>query len=358
MDKKKYLILPAVLLLIILIIPLLAYSASPEENLLSRDIVVTTETDGPLFASGQRVKLDSEVTGPVFLFGDKIIINGKINGSVFLAGNSVTINGEINGDLFAAGNLITLETPSTVNHDAFLAGNSILINNSLSRHVMLAASDFSLGEDAKIGGNLYYNSSTAPSDTEDKVMGKTVHSPFKSSTDNSNPVVHFLMNLARGLFSFGLMGFLLNHFTKKRWLNTLTPIMRRPVATFSMGVFVSVITVPILLLMILVIVFQPFALMTIFILGLITTTSVMIVSFAMTRNLSSRYPILKKYNYLPGFALFYTLHQLVMAIPYFGVLIRVIIFFYAMGNAAMNLYMHEKKQKRIFRNKEKFLYDK
>ena len=358
-QKKKYLIVLSLFLLFIFIFPFLSYGVAPDQNFFKgSDVRIDKIVDGPVFATGQRVHINSEINGPVFISAGKVKIDGKINGTVFLLGGNITVNGEINGDLFAAGKELSLESPSIISRDTFLVGNTVLLNSILSRHAMLVSNNFSFGEEVNIGGNFYYSSSGQPANIQEKVSGNAVYSPFSKQINTHNsPLLQFARNLLTGIISFGAMGYLLGHFTKKRWMLTLYPVMNRPVATFSMGVFSSITIPPLLVLLFILVLFRPLAIILTLLVGLVIVTSVMVVSFSIAKKLSGHYISLKKYYYLPGFAIVYTLLQILMAIPYAGFLLRFILFFLAFGNVMMNLYLHDNKRRIIAREKNKFLQE-
>lgn len=376
-SRKNQGLLFISILVFCLIIPFLSFSANPGQ-FTGKEVIISEDVNGPVFASGENVVINGNVNGPVFASGNTVEINGRVDGivfsgasetkingqvqgPVFAAGNKILINSNIDGELFAAGNQIAIEAPSILSRDAFLAGNNILINSEIKRHSFAAGNTLEIGAEGKVGGNLYYSTSVESSSVQDKVGGEVFFTKVTPAQEPSmqSRIASFIFSVITGLVSFGLLGFVLGHFSKDRWVQGLLPITEKPLITLGIGAVVGIATIPILILISITMVLAPFAAVFGLLFALIILLSTMIVSFSIARKIGEQQEFFNKFHWIIGFALVYIVLRLLMIVPYIGWIIRLLVIFFAIGNVLIALFQRTEGQDKKIEStdSEVFLYE-
>lgn len=134
--------------------------------------------NGDVFVAGNTITIDSQnINGDIFAAGNTITIKGTVNGSLRLAGQNIFIDGQISGNVLAGGQNINLNSSSVVNGHVTVAGQSIdsqgvikgqleaagemaYLNGQVDKDVylQLGQTKLQVGDQAKIGGKLFYKS--------------------------------------------------------------------------------------------------------------------------------------------------------------------------------------------------------
>ncbi len=167
----------------------------------------TQTINDDLFVSSNRVVIEGVVNGDVYAVGSDVSIRGVVNGDVFAAGSSVEVTGTIRDDLYAAGQTISLNkaeigdsfigfganvktTDDTVIGGGVIAGSSVLtlsgdigrgimagsdsllLNARVGRNSVISANSLTIGEKAKISGNIdLFSENKAKRQTGSQVIG-------------------------------------------------------------------------------------------------------------------------------------------------------------------------------------------
>lgn len=98
---------------------------------------LTREVQAVEFDDDGVVESDEVIDDDLFIGGDNIEINGTVNGDLFAAGNTVIINGTVRGSLVTG-------------------AQSVILNGSVEGSFYAGSSTLTLGEEARVGRNLYY----------------------------------------------------------------------------------------------------------------------------------------------------------------------------------------------------------
>lgn len=136
MKKLKLLVLTMVLaLLCVPVVALAAEFKSEQSYTLPENEVVSDD----LFVSGQAITIDGTIDGDLFAAGTNVKINGTVKGSVFAGGQTVTINGSIGNDLYAGA--ATVEINGNVADNVYLGSGNINSGNKfkVGRDLFLGA---------------------------------------------------------------------------------------------------------------------------------------------------------------------------------------------------------------------------
>ncbi|MFA5024393.1 MAG: polymer-forming cytoskeletal protein [Patescibacteria group bacterium] len=96
---------------------------------------------------------DEIVSGNFYAAGNTITIDGTVSGDLIAAAQTITVNGRVEGDVIAAGQ--TINVNGEVGGNVRVAGNSLTLNGSVARNVNAFGANVILGNDAKIGWDVY-----------------------------------------------------------------------------------------------------------------------------------------------------------------------------------------------------------
>jgi cytoskeletal protein CcmA (bactofilin family) len=119
--KRIFLICLALIAFILFFIPMPALSSDVR---FAKDLTISANeiVNDDVYLAGERVRIDGTINGDAIVAGTEIIINGVVTGDVMAAGRSITINGKVNDDIRMAGQSIALESKAQIGDDAMLAG--------------------------------------------------------------------------------------------------------------------------------------------------------------------------------------------------------------------------------------------
>lgn len=138
------------------------------------------EINNELFAAGMDVSANGVyIDGSAFLAGQGVSIKeSEVGGSVFAAGNSVIIDADVNNNIWAAGNILVVSEDTSVKgihlagnnisvcgeyEGAAIYGSTVFFDAVVDGDVEIEADELTIGENAKVSGNLKI---TAPSDPD------------------------------------------------------------------------------------------------------------------------------------------------------------------------------------------------
>jgi len=192
MNNIDYM-LKFVLFLGIILLPLQSIQA--ETIVRSGDAVSVTANqtvEGNYYGVGGTVSLSGSITGDAILVGGNITINGKVAEDVFalggtvnisastaddvrIIGGDVTISGPVGGSLIILGGRVTVLSSATITGDVLVYGGDVTIdgtvtgsilgtverlriNGQVDKGVTVTTSYLTLGEQAKVTGDVTYTS--------------------------------------------------------------------------------------------------------------------------------------------------------------------------------------------------------
>lgn len=119
-----------------------------------RDQMISQPVDRDLIVAGNNVTVSSTVAGDTYVAGGQVNITGNIAENLIVAGGNVTISGTIGKNLIVAGGEVKIEDSANVNGYVLAGGNIVNINGQFAGPVRVGASEFTVGDKAKIRGDL------------------------------------------------------------------------------------------------------------------------------------------------------------------------------------------------------------
>ncbi len=171
----------------------LAAGETVSENLYAGagNVTVSGNVEGDFVSAGGNVLLRGDVSEDVIIAGGDVDLIGSVGGDLRVAGGSVTLSGHVGGDLLAAGGQVRVLPGATVGGEVVVAGGQVAvdgavdgslkaaggevnINNTVAGSVQVRAGSLTLGESARIGGDLDYWTPGEASIHEDATVGGAV----------------------------------------------------------------------------------------------------------------------------------------------------------------------------------------
>jgi cytoskeletal protein CcmA (bactofilin family) len=139
-------------------------------------VVVTGRVDGDAYLLGMRHTLNGTVTADALLVGGVVSMTGEVGDDVRIVGLDVTIGGTVRGDVVVVGRSLTVLSDAVIEGDVMFFGADAVISGSVGNDVLgqmttlrvdgpvganvtVTATDLTLGERARIGGQVNYTSS-------------------------------------------------------------------------------------------------------------------------------------------------------------------------------------------------------
>jgi hypothetical protein len=141
----------------------------------ARRVMFDARTTKDLNVAAANARIGGTVGGSVNVLAGSADITGSVGGSVHIAGGVVDVSGTIDGDLLVAGGNVRLTSQGTVRGDLIVTGGTITtqgtvdgsvyggvmnftIDGPVGGDVHLQANDLNLSSDARISGELRYQS--------------------------------------------------------------------------------------------------------------------------------------------------------------------------------------------------------
>lgn len=304
--KRGFLIILALIAFLLFFIPMPALSSDVR---FAKDLTIAANeiVNDDVYLAGDRVRIDGTINGDAIVAGSEIIINGVVTGDVLAAGRSIIINGKVNDDIRMAGQSIALESNAQIGDDAMLAGWGLeqltgsniggdlhfggfqaLLAGNVSQNVVVGTNSLELrgtigknvqatvlgdpnilqflpqperelpqiplgltiGDTAKIGGNLSYRSTQAGQiATGARITGQVKYKNIEAervyaeSRNPLNPLWAIVWQIQRLLALF-LVGWLLLHWVP-RWTQGLAETLQtQPWQCLGWGAVGAIALVP------------------------------------------------------------------------------------------------------------------
>jgi hypothetical protein len=321
-----------------------------------------TVVKGSLFAGGKAITVDGTIAGDLFCGGNSITINGTITGDVICAGQNITINGLVDGNvrtvgqlidisgivkrnITSAGQTITLEPTSNISGEVIVAGQTIHLNSTITGDVTTYSQNVSLGEKAKLLGNLTYTSTeklTQASGTA--VVGKISHVVPKN--ESRKPVAHtnwfpkakpWPQNTLGPMLFYLIIGVITVLIAPKKIIQIKKQMLMRPWIDGGVGFLVLIFSPMVIIIFALTIIGIPVA----FLLGIVYAVLIIIsrvwVAVVVGEKLLEAIGN-KKTNLLAQMTVGVVLVEIVVKMPFVGFMIGFLVLLWGIGGFVMSFY--------------------
>src|SRR3989344_2108888 len=304
-------------------------------------VTVNGNIDGDLFVAGGKVNVNGAVSNNIRVTGGDITLSGSVGRNVLLVGGNRTIDKQaaIGGSLIAAGGNLDLSA-AKINRGFRFFGGRLYLNTTISNEAFVVAnSQFMLGPQASVAGNLKYTGkSEAVLEPGATVSGSILFEPqtkdeqfprffglqrYLDIFKKLRPVTEILTLIVSFIIGFILLGLFPRGFEK-----TVMAMENRPYAVFGWGIISILIRLLVIGLLIVTIVGIPLAFFTFLISIFVAFVARFVVAFFLGRKI-----MLSKFGERRGWAMVLglTVFTILGLIPVVGIVIHWILLTFAIG---------------------------
>lgn len=113
--------------------------------------------NGDVFVGAQTAKITGVINGNLHVGANTLYLGGIIKGNVYAGGQSILVNnGQIGGSLLVGGATVDIDKNSSIGGSVFAGAGALSINSLIKRNVFAGTGSLVVGNEAKIGKDLYY----------------------------------------------------------------------------------------------------------------------------------------------------------------------------------------------------------
>lgn len=239
------------------------------------NITINATVDGSLYCAGGHITVNGSVHGDINCAGQDITINGSVQGSVKLAGGTLSLGNKVGSDVSLFGQTATVRSNATVAGDINAGVQNLTIDGTVTRSVVAGvqslnmngkvgsmnivdAQNLSLGKNARVSGDLNYQSEDELKLDSNKIGG-AVHYHKPQPRHQVNP----LHTLALVFATFAVTALILT-LAAPRWVDRSAGIAKAKFGYVMLFGVLGVFTMPVLAVVLaLTVVGLPLALMMI-----------------------------------------------------------------------------------------------
>lgn len=221
------------------------------------NITINATVDGSLYCAGGHITVNGSVHGDINCAGQDITINGSVQGSVKLAGGTLSLGNKVGSDVSLFGQTATVRSNATVAGDINAGVQNLTIDGTVTRSVVAGvqslnmngkvgsmnivdAQNLSLGKNARVSGDLNYQSEDELKLDSNKIGG-AVHYHKPQPRHQVNP----LYTLALVFAAFAVTALILT-LAAPRWVDRSAGIAKAKFGYVMLFGVLGVFTMPVL----------------------------------------------------------------------------------------------------------------
>lgn len=226
------------------------------------NVTVSGTVNGDLIVAGGNITINGNIAQDVRILGGNVIISGKVGRNVSFAAGSVTVTGDATIGGTVNGVFGNLEYGGTAGRNMAIAGGSAHINGTITGDTEGRLGNLSLGEKARLNGNLTYESPNQAHIAQGAtVSGKVSYTPVTQTPGLNSQEVR--KNAGRfisgakttasviGFISSFIIGYIILRLFPRRMMRKTEILKKRPWAAFAAGL-IFLVGVPIASLILLI----------------------------------------------------------------------------------------------------------
>jgi len=280
-----------------LLVLIFAFFAIPKTQVLAKvmtnqngtvTIAKSEVVNDDLFIGAQNAQLEGTVNGDVFIGAQTVTINGTVNGNlhvgagtfnlggivkgnVYTGAQNVLVNGaSISGSLLAGGENVNLDKETSIGGSILTGAGTLTVDSQVKRSVYAATGGLTIGSDAKIGKDVYYvsdkNQEQPNISSDSKIAGvikkSEIQTPqginVKTQIQTALSGVKFGATLT-SLLGALIVGFIYLKLFNKHFTQTAKLISGSFWKSLCIGLLVSIVFIPGLILLLITIIGLPVA---------------------------------------------------------------------------------------------------
>ena len=223
------------------------------------DVRVVDGAADDAFVAGSRVNILGTYAQNVFLAGGDVIVTGTVVRNTYLGGNFVSVEGKVGHDLYAAGRSVTIQEGAEVTGNAYLAGatvdvaggvggslrtaaSAVTIEGTVAGDVTARAGTLRIGPRARITGTLRYSADRPAEISPTAIIGavEVLPAPTVAPIDATTTIVNRLVRLVAWVVAFTVLAGVLHLAVPGLLSSGADQFSVRPVASFGLGLGLTV----------------------------------------------------------------------------------------------------------------------
>jgi hypothetical protein len=232
--------------------------------------VIDGTVNGDVFIAAQTVRIGGVVNGNLHVGTQNLTLEGAtVSGSIYLGSQNVVITGtNIKGSLIAGTQTLNIDKTSSVGGSVITGSAVLTLDSPVKRNAMIGSGMLTLGDNVRIGRDLYYATGSDKANISDKAVvtgathkyeaqtpepqiSKEQTSKFFAGAKAASTIVSYLGSL--------LIGLLLFKFFQKRFIGAATLISKSFWKSLGIGFLIIISMVPALLILLITIIGIPVA---------------------------------------------------------------------------------------------------
>lgn len=221
-------------------------------------IAINGTVKGDVICVGQNININALVEGDIICAGQTVNINSQVGGNIRVAGSTVNINSKVARNLMAFGSTVVLASGSEIGWNALVAGSAldlmgkingtlhgggeaVTVGATVGKDVNFDAAKITIGDQARIGGNLIYpsHSKEVNISQQAQIVGKTIKKESKDFAKNQTrwqTSVAWVWGKVISLFGSLILGLLLIGLFKNKLSVAIKPMLEKPWSHLGWGV--------------------------------------------------------------------------------------------------------------------------
>lgn len=318
-------------------------------------VTVSGIVNGNLHVGTGTLNLDGKVTGNVYAGAGSVVSSGaQIGGSLLVGSGNVSLDKDttIGGSLLAGSGNITVSSP--VKRNVFIGAGTLLLDSSVGGEARLGGGNVSLGPNAKVAKDLYYainqnQKDITMADTA-TIAGMTHKTEYNMTVQKDVQTVrNQIPGILRGLGVFStvvsflgalVVGFVYLKFFKSHFTGTAELAAKSFWKSLGVGLLVTVLMVPVLILLAITVVGAPLAGVTFMLLMIFFYLNKLIVGLCFGNWLSKKFSW--KASTFGAFALGLLGLYILKMIPVVSIFTNLAILWVGLGALSLNLLSKSK----------------
>lgn len=103
-----------------------------------------------------RIARDVVIDDDLLIAANSVVIDGTVNGMVLAAGNDIIINGTVNGDVLAGASSVTVGEGAKITGNLFTGAQTVVVNGQVDGSVLSGVMSLVFNSKSSVGRNVYF----------------------------------------------------------------------------------------------------------------------------------------------------------------------------------------------------------
>ncbi len=318
----------------------------------AQTVDIAGTVNGDVFIGAQAVKISGVINGNLHVGANTLDLSGVVKGNVYVGAQDVSVSGSrVGGSILAGAAIVNIDKSSSVGGSVLAGAGMFSVDSQVKRSVYAGAGTLTIGDNTRIGKDLYYASGNKQGEVNISKSAKVAGNVYKSEVDTAQkdidlaaakkqiPVIMSTTKIVTTLLSFVgalIIGFLYLKLFGKHFTQTASIISTSFWKSLGVGFLVSISFVPGLIILLITIVGIPLAGLAVLMLILYSYLTKIVVGSALGNLVSQK--INRKMSVFGAFTFGLLIIYLVGMIPVVGFLTGLVVFWAGLGALTLRMF--------------------